>query len=208
MQAIILAGGLAERIYPLATDRPKWLLPIGNSTIANYQLEWLKKNEILEVFVTVNQRLAPIVENYSYPDGIKVNFIHEEEPIGDEGGLKRALDYIEGDETYVVNCDIITDLPLQMLPAPGIALVHPRSPWGVFGEDSEFQEKPILPIWVSGGIYKFPTSIKDELVDEGTLAYNIVPRLIRDGKIGYFRYDGMWQAIETSKDLRNFKEGG
>ncbi|GAJ11084.1 unnamed protein product, partial [marine sediment metagenome] len=125
----------------------------------------------------------------------------------DEGGLKRALDYIEGNETYVVNCDIITDLPLRMLPAPGIALVHPRSPWGVFGEDGEFQEKPILPIWVSGGIYKFPTSIKDNLVYEGNLANNIVPGLIRDGKMGYFKYDGMWQAIETSKDLRNFKGG-
>ena len=202
MQAIILAGGLGERLYPLTGVKPKWLLPLGDGTIADYQLEWLKKNGIEEVFVTVNRNHALITENYPYPEGIKIKFIHEKNPVGDEGGLKRALDYVQADKVFVVNCDIITDLPLaEMLSAPSIALVHPRSSWGVFGDDGTFEEYPILPIWVSAGIYSFPRSIRHELVDEGKLALNIIPKLIRDGRMSFFRYGGSWQSIETIKDL-------
>lgn len=202
MQAIILAGGLGQRLYPLTKDIPKWLLEIGSATIANYQLDWLKRNDIESVLVTLSKGFVNTAKSRPYNDGIDISFVPEERPVGDEGGLKRALEYINGSEVYVVNCDVLTDLPLKMIPAPGIALVHPRAPWGVYYDDGVFEEYPILPIWVSAGIYKFPRAIRDELVDEGKLANNIVPKLIKEGRMSFFKYSGRWRSIETHKDLK------
>lgn len=204
MQAIILAGGLGERLYPLTESKPKWLLPLGNGTIADYQLSWLKENGIDEVFVTVNKRHSAAVERFVERRDSVLVFIYEENPVGDEGGLKNALSLIDSDEVFVLNCDIITDLPLRaflLTSSPSMVLVHPRSPWGVFTDDGRFEEKPRLNIWVSGGIYKFGRSIRDELVDDGSLARNIISKLIREDKMYFYTHSGLWVGIETSKDL-------
>ncbi|GAI02665.1 unnamed protein product, partial [marine sediment metagenome] len=57
-----------------------------------------------------------------------------------------------------------------------------------------------------GGIYKFPRAIKDELVDDGSLARNIVPKLIRERRMSFYKHSGRWLGIETSKDLREAEE--
>jgi len=205
-QAIILAGGLGQRLYPLTKDRPKWLLSLGDKTIADYQLEWLKENGISEAIVTLNKKHALVAETYPYPEGINANLIYEDESLGDEGGLKKALDYIKQDEVWIVNCDVITNFPLTVnVEAPALVLVHPKSPWGIYYDNGTFEEKPILKeLWINGGIYKFPKSIKEELVDKGNLALNILPKLIREKRLKLIKFEGQWMGIETYKDLETY----
>ncbi|MBU0964691.1 NDP-sugar synthase [Patescibacteria group bacterium] len=231
-ECIILAGGLGKR---MENDLPKWVTPIGkDTTIAQYQLEWLVKNGVKQVFVTVNRQFWLPNMNWVtiIPRNLRVSvnlqFTIEEEPIGDEAGLKRALGWFKEDiveeDILVVNCDILTDLDLSLLPtAPALVVVHPRSPWGVLEETTtrpgkqvaetiyeytgpevttySLQEKPILPILVSSGIYYFSKSIKNELVDNGMLAENIIPKLMKKGRLNIYKHDGLWHAIETPKDL-------
>ena len=216
-EAIILAGGLGKRMGD--SDRPKWLIPIADTTIAQYQVKWLSRQGIKGVYVTMNRHFFPFVPQYftSYPRpqlDLSPEIIWEDKLSGDEGSLKGALDYLEGDDALVINCDILTDLDLSLLPpAPALVVVHPRAPWGVLSElvhgdnmtirypDWALEEKPTLPIWVSSGIYYFPKSIRDELVDNGMLAENIIPKLLKEGRLNIYKYEGLWHAIETPKDV-------
>lgn len=208
-EAIILAGGLGKR---MGSNQPKWLTPIGGTTIAGYQTEWLMSQGIKRLYITINKQFTHI--RYRYVLREHEVIIWEDELSGDEGSLKGALDYLEGDDALVINCDILTDLDLSLLPpAPALVVVHPRAPWGVLSElvhgdnmtirypDWALEEKPILPIWVSSGIYYFPKSIRDELVDNGMLAENIIPKLLKEGRLNIYKHEGLWHAIETPKDV-------
>ncbi len=43
-QAVILAGGAGNRLYPLSEGVPKCLLPIANRSLLAYQLELLERS--------------------------------------------------------------------------------------------------------------------------------------------------------------------
>jgi len=203
-EAIILAGGLGKRMGD--SKLPKWLTPIKTDiTIAYYQLGWLEKQGIEKIYVTINKHFSPL----SFACGWKHQIIWEEELNGDEGSLKGALNHVESKDLLIINCDILTDLDLAKLPtAPALVVVHPRAPWGVLKETPiheyiiySIKEKPVLPLWVSSGIYCFPKAIKDELVDNGMLAENIIPKLLKEGRMNVFKHRGLWHAIETPKDV-------
>ncbi len=60
MQAVVLAGGFARRLWPLTHDRPKPLLSVAGRPIIEHILEKLGDiEEIDKVYISVNQRFEP-----------------------------------------------------------------------------------------------------------------------------------------------------
>jgi choline kinase len=51
--AVIVAAGLSSRLYPLTTDLPKALLPLGPETLLSRSIRLLKQNGISQVAVVV-----------------------------------------------------------------------------------------------------------------------------------------------------------
>jgi len=59
MDAILLAGGYATRLYPLTKDRPKALLPVGGRAILDYVVDSLDAAaEIGRMFLVTNAKFA------------------------------------------------------------------------------------------------------------------------------------------------------
>ncbi len=63
MQALILAGGLGTRIQSIAGDRPKALLPVGDSTFLSFQLRWLKILGVDRVVLAIGHKSAAIEDH-------------------------------------------------------------------------------------------------------------------------------------------------
>ena len=58
MDAILLAGGYATRLYPLTLDKPKALLPVGGRPLLDYTVDVLDaSDEIRRMFLVTNVRL-------------------------------------------------------------------------------------------------------------------------------------------------------
>lgn len=53
MKAIILAAGKGSRLYPLTLDKPKGLLPLGESTLLDRLVDQFKKLGIQEILLVV-----------------------------------------------------------------------------------------------------------------------------------------------------------
>ncbi|GAG35567.1 unnamed protein product, partial [marine sediment metagenome] len=56
MKAVILAGGLGTRLKPFTEVIPKPLLPIGEKTLLEVQIEQLKRNGFDEIYLALNYK--------------------------------------------------------------------------------------------------------------------------------------------------------
>jgi mannose-1-phosphate guanylyltransferase len=110
MKAIILAGGLGERLRPLTGTTPKPLLPIKGKPIIQHAINNFKKHNIKNIILSVGYK-ADKIKGY-FQDGKKlgVNIIYciEDEPLGTGGAIKKAAENIN--ETFIaINGDNLAD---------------------------------------------------------------------------------------------------
>jgi glucose-1-phosphate thymidylyltransferase len=96
MKGVILAGGLATRLYPLTFATNKHLLPIYDKPMIYYPIQTLVKSGIKEIMVIVSGPHAghfiPVLKN-GHEFGVKhLEFAYQERP---NGGIADALSLAE-----------------------------------------------------------------------------------------------------------------
>ncbi|GAB3411247.1 NDP-sugar synthase [Haloparvum alkalitolerans] len=65
MDAIVLAGGYATRLWPVTTHRPKMFLPLGDSTVIDRIFAELEEDDrVDDVYVSTNERFAGEFREY------------------------------------------------------------------------------------------------------------------------------------------------
>lgn len=95
MQCLILAGGLGTRIRAISGDRPKALLPIHGKPFVQHQLEWLARQGVGEVVLSIGHRGAMIREavGEGASFGLAVRYADEGDDLrGTAGAIRFALD--------------------------------------------------------------------------------------------------------------------
>ena len=102
MKAVILAGGLGKRLRKLVRHKPKSMAPVLGKPFLQYQIEQLKKYNVIEIVLCVGY-LANQIKSY-FKDGTKfgvnIRYAMEKKPLGTAGALKNAGNYLK-DETFL-----------------------------------------------------------------------------------------------------------
>lgn len=214
--AIILAGGSGERLRPLTADRPKIMVQVGGIPILFHQLAWLRANGVVNVVVACGYRHAVIASALAQANltGMTVALSIEPRPLGRGGALKLACQTAPPHGSFLaLNGDLLTDLDLRALIAHHIdsgvlatvAVAPLRSPHGIVGIADDqvqgFQEKPLLPYWISAGVYALAPVLIPRLPDVGDHEDRLFPALAQAGQMGAFRIHGFWRSIDTIKDV-------
>ncbi|EEC4842056.1 NTP transferase domain-containing protein [Campylobacter lari] len=115
MQAIVLAGGLGTRLKSVVQDLPKPMAPINGKPFLAFVLEYLKKQGIAEVILSVSYKYELIQEYLKDEfDGMKIRYNIEKELLGTGGAIKDAMKLIQN-QVYVLNGDTIFDIDLKKL---------------------------------------------------------------------------------------------
>jgi NDP-sugar pyrophosphorylase family protein len=104
---VILAGGLGTRLWPLTSDVPKALIPIGGKPFLHHQIELLKRQGIRDIVLCVGH-LAEQVQDY-FGDGrwlgVRIKYSEEKGPLlGTAGAIKRAEPLL-GDDFFLMYGD-------------------------------------------------------------------------------------------------------
>ena len=216
MEAIILAGGKAERLGAASEGRPKSLVGVAGRPLAAYQVAQLARAGVERVLVSCAAGQEGLFESELAGLGSEVVAVPEPEPLGRGGGLRLAASARreEGD-VYALNGDELLDADLAALlerhRATGVAatltVTHPRSPFGVveLGEDDRvtgFEEAGRLPHWVSCGVYVLGAEALSALPERGDHETMTFPDLAARGRLGAFRHEGVWLTVNTPKELR------
>lgn len=101
-QVVVLAGGLATRLYPITKTIPKSMVPILGEPFFAHQLRLFKKNGIQEVVMCVGH-FAEQITSY-FGDGSKfgmhIVYSFEKEKLDTGGALKNADQFL--DDTFFV----------------------------------------------------------------------------------------------------------
>ena len=109
MKAVILAGGLGTRLKPFTEIIPKPLLPIGEKSVLEIQIEYLKKYGFNEIFLATNYK-SEYIENF-FGDGsrygVTLKVSKEDKPLGTVGPLTLLKDKLT-EPFLVMNGDILT----------------------------------------------------------------------------------------------------
>ena len=216
MEAILLAGGKAERLGEAAAGRPKALVPIAGRPLAAYQVALLAAAGVDRIIVSCAAGQEDLFAEELAALGPELATAPESEPLGRGGGMRfAAASREERGPLYVLNGDELIDVDLAALleahrargGAATIVVAPLPTGFGVveLGEDdlvSGFDESPRLPHWVNAGVYVLDDEAVDRLPERGDHEQTTFPQLAAEGKLFAYRYEGVWLTVNTPKDLR------
>lgn len=220
MEAIILAGGRAERLGDVAGGRPKALVDVAGRPLVAYQVARLARAGISRVIVSCAAGDEGHFEQRLEGLGAEVIAAGEPERLGRGGGIRFAsrerseegdVLALNGDELVDVDFQTLLDEHLRSSAAATITVARPASPFGVveLGERdlvTGFKEGGRIPYWVSCGVYVLGPEALERFPEKGDHETTAFPELAAEGRLGAFRHEGIWLTVNTPKDLRRAAE--
>jgi NDP-sugar pyrophosphorylase family protein len=220
VEAILLAGGKAERLGDAARGLPKPLVPVGDRPLAAYALLLLARAGVDRAIIACAAGTGELFERELSGIGPEIVVVEEPEPLGRGGALRFAararreegpLFAMNGDELLDVDLKTVLDRHLEREPAATLTLVPLRSQFGVVDLDDDdvvtgFREAPRLPYWVNVGLYVLDEEALEQLPERGDHETTTFPLLAARRRLLGFRHLGTWLTVNTPKELRLAEE--
>ena len=220
MEAIILAGGKAERLGDAAAGRPKALVEVAGKPLAAYQVARLAQAGVTRVIFACADGQGSLFESELAGIGPEIVAVEEPERLGRGGGIKfAARERNERGDVFALNGDELVDVDFTSLleahRAGGalatITVAQPRSQFGLVDVDDDdvvhgFREGGHVSFWVNCGNYVLVEEAIERLPDKGDHESSTFPELAAEGRLRAFRHAGLWLTVNTPKELRTASE--
>jgi NDP-sugar pyrophosphorylase family protein len=201
--AVILCGGKGTRLFPLTREIPKPMLPIKGKSVLEYQIEFLRKNNVKTIYLAVGYLKEQIIDYFKDGSnfGVEIKYLYDN--CEGTGGALRGLKTLLGLNTpiLVMNGDTLFDVDIQDMvnhhsESITIAVANVENPdrYGVV-QDGKIQEKiKVDRGLVSIGLYIIEPDVFSLIFDGYcSLEKDIFPLL----KQGFYQYEGDWYDMGT-----------
>lgn len=223
MKAVILAGGLGTRLRPFTEIIPKPLLPIGEKSVLEVQIEHCKKYGFDEVFLATNYK-SEYIENF-FGDGrkygIKLEISKEKKPLGTVGPLGLLREKL--DEPFLVmNGDVLTNMDLKKFYSFGQKIdtdltvtikeiITPFQFGNIFYEGdyvTGIKEKPKIRTKILAGIYFFRKEIFDIIPENAFFGMDdLIQKMLEQNlPIAKYEISDYWLDIGQVDDYKKAQE--
>jgi NDP-sugar pyrophosphorylase family protein len=216
VEAIILAGGKAERLGDAAGGRPKALVDVAGKPLAAYQVGRLARAGVTRVIFACSAGQGHLFEAELAGLGPQIVAAEEPERLGRGGGIKFAAQSRREDgDVFALNGDELVDVDYASLltahrsgRAPAtITVARPKSQFGLVDVDDDdvvhgFREGGQVSFWVNCGNYVLSEEAIARFPERGDHESTAFPELAAEGRLRAFRHDGLWLTVNTPKELR------
>ncbi|MFZ1462100.1 MAG: sugar phosphate nucleotidyltransferase [Ignavibacteria bacterium] len=223
MKVVILAGGLGTRLKPFTEVIPKPLLPIGEKSVLEIQIERLKKFGFDEIFLATNYK-SQYIEGF-FGDGsrygVKLSISKEDKPLGTAGPLLLLKEQLtepfivmNGDILSLIDFSKLYEFALEQKSLLTISIKKEITPFA-FGNiyfDGDrvtgIEEKPNIVMYILSGIYVMKPEIfkffpNDEYFGMDSL---ILKMLAEDSIISKYELKEYWLDIGRINDYEKAQE--
>jgi len=223
MKAVILAGGLGTRLKPFTQVIPKPLLPIGERSVLEIQIEHLKKYGFDEIYLATSYK-SEYIENF-FGDGsrlgVKLKISKEDKPLGTAGPIKLLGNQL--DEPFIVmNGDILSlidfsyfySFAFRKKASLTIAVKRIITPYQFgnihFIRDfvTDIEEKPDIITYALAGIYVMKPDILELIPDNQYFGMDALIKSMLSKKFPVAKYElkDYWIDIGQVDDLEKAQE--
>jgi NDP-sugar pyrophosphorylase family protein len=220
VEALVLAGGKAERLGEAAQGLPKPLVPVAGFPLAEYAVARLVEAGVTRVIVACRAGDEEAFLEALSGLGAEIEAVGEDEPLGRGGGLRLAASRRQEEgPVLALNGDELLDVDFRALvaehgrsgAAATLVVAQVRSPFGVVeveedGTITGFREAPLLEHWVNSGVYVLGEEALALLPEKGDHEQSTFPQLAGERRLHAHRHDGVWLTVNTPKDLRRAAE--
>ena len=215
--AVILAGGLGTRLRPFTQVLPKPLLPVGDRSVLEIQIERLTRCGVRDIIFAANYK-ADILQRH-FGDGsrygVNLHYSIEDKPLGTCGPLSLLADKLT--EPFVVmNGDILTNCDFvkvyrQHVDKGGLFTVvskivtFPLSYGNLVtrgGRIVEMIEKPDIKVEIATGIYVMSPGIFEFIPENSFYGMDSLIRDLIARKLDVYHYqmNEYWLDIGRMED--------
>lgn len=227
MKAVILAGGLGTRLKPFTEVIPKPLLPIGEKSMLEIQIERLKKYGFEEIYLATNYK-SEYIEGYfgnGERYGVKLMVSKEEKPLGTAGPvllLKEELTepfiVMNGDILSLIDFSALYNFAIKQESLLTISVKKEITPFAFgnifFEKDliTGIQEKPDIVMYILAGIYVMKPEIFKYFPENEYFGMDQLIKLLLEKKEPVMKFDlkDYWLDIgrlndyeKAQKDIKN-----
>lgn len=219
MKAVILAGGLGERLKPFTQAIPKPLLPIGEQSLLEIQISNLSAANFRSIYLATNYK-SQYIESFigdGAKYGVSIRYSREERPLGTCGPLSLLRSDLT--EPFVLmNGDILTTIDFQRFYAYGmaqdsdftIATKNIGTPFNFGSVQTDgnrivkVEEKPEFLIEIVAGIYFMKPALLPLVPDNQYFGIdNLIAKMFSLGKpITRYLMEEYWLDIGRLEDYR------
>ena len=220
MEAIVLAGGKAERLGDAAAGLPKSLVPVGGRPLLAWQIGRLAQAGVARVIVSCLGGQEQAFRDGLGAVGVELVCAGEPERLGRGGGIRYAAGFREeSGDVLAMNGDELVDVDFGALlerhrstgAAATVTVAQPPSQFGqveLADDDvvTGFHEVSRVPYWVNCGIYALSEEARARFPEKGDHEATAFPELAGEGKLRAYRHTGMWLTVNTPKELRRADE--
>ncbi|MDA9141978.1 glucose-1-phosphate cytidylyltransferase [Gammaproteobacteria bacterium] len=243
MKAVILAGGLGTRISEESHSKPKPMIEIGGYPILWHIMKTYAHYGVTDFIILCGYKGFMIKEYFSNyflhmsditfdiqtnemdiheqnSEPWKVTLLDTGENTMTGGRLKRAFQYIQGEEDFcftygdgLSNINIGAELEFHKAhkKLATVAAVQPPGRYGMLDIEGDivngFLEKPVGDGgWINGGFFILSPKCID-LIDDDSSSWEDKPlsRLAANGDLVAFKHKGFWQPMDTLRE-KNYLE--
>ncbi len=165
----LMAGGFGTRLRPLTDHCPKPMLPVGGKPMLEHILQDLIDYGFYRFYISVHYLREQVIEHFQDGSrwGVKIQYIHEDAPLGTAGCLgllpreavQRPIIVVNGDIMTRVNYEALLQDHDRHTPAATVCTRQYdfQVPYGVIDHEGQritnITEKPVHHFFVSAGIY-------------------------------------------------------
>ena len=225
--AFILTAGKGTRLRPYTDDKPKPMVEIDGKPILHYIVEKIKEFGIKNITMNLFY-LGDRIEKY-FKENTKthIHFSHENTLLDTGGGVKKALNNMQGKPFFLINGDAFW----QDTPAIS-ALEQLARDWNPDIMDMLLLLQPVKEMTITQGVgdYNFQESnniirtldqsgshmftgirivhprVFDDTPDDAFSFLHCMDKAQESGKLYGVSYEGQWHHISTPKDLESVNE--
>jgi NDP-sugar pyrophosphorylase family protein len=220
MEAIVLAGGKAERLGDATRGLPKSLVPVGGRPLLSWQIGRLTRAGVERVIVSCLGGQEAAFLGGLGPLGVELVCAGEPERLGRGGGIRYAAGFRrEAGDVLAMNGDELVDVDFGALlerhrstgAAATVTVAQPPSQFGQVDLTDDdvvtgFHEVSRVPYWVNCGVYVLAEDALARFPEKGDHETTAFPELAAQGRLRAFRHTGMWLTVNTPKELRRADE--